>query len=475
MDAGHILILAILILGGVIATIGDLIGTRVGKARLSLFSMRPKNTAVMITMLTGILVSASTLGILFAADEGLRKGVFELDDIQRDLRDRREQLDNTAQELEITNQKLNNITLNLETNRNEKKQVKNQLEKTKQELEKINSYLKKALRIQIQTQYKLKQARGEIKSAYKEKSKLLQEIELRTIEKHKLYNQSQAAIAQREQELDKRREAIEQRDYKIIQLDGIIQKRNLEISQREEAILQKEFRLQELEKQRSLLEGEVARLEKYYQSYRDLRLGKLALIRGQVLAAAVVTVEKPSATSQLVIKLLEQANRNANIQLAEPGTTPGNNQIVQINQDQIKQLSQKIRDGKQYVVRVLSAGNYVRGEDQIEFFADAALNQLVFSEGEILAVTTTDPKTMTSYQLRQRLELLISASQFRARNAGILESIEVDSTFLQFMAQINKQKQAIEIRAVAAQNTYTAGPLKVKLIAMYDGKLIFST
>ena len=123
----------------------------------------------MITMLTGILVSASTLGILFAADEGLRKGVFELDDIQRDLRDRREQLDNTAQELEITNQKLNNITLNLETNRKEKKQVKNQLEKTKQELEKINSYLKKALRIQIQTQYKLKQARGEIKSAYKEK------------------------------------------------------------------------------------------------------------------------------------------------------------------------------------------------------------------------------------------------------------------------------------------------------------------
>ncbi|HAE06506.1 MAG TPA: DUF3084 domain-containing protein, partial [Richelia sp.] len=85
------------------------------------------------------------------------------------------------------------------------------------------------------------------------------------------------------------------------------------------------------------------------------------------------------------------------------------------------------------------------------------------------------PKTMTSYQLRQRLELLISASQFRARNAGILESIEVDSTFLQFMAQINKQKQAIEIRAVAAQNTYTAGPLKVKLIAMYHGKLIFST
>ena len=73
------------------------------------------------------------------------------------------------------------------------------------------------------------------------------------------------------------------------------------------------------------------------------------------------------------------------------------------------------------------------------------------------------------------MELLISASQFRARNAGILESIEVDSTFLQFVAQIGKYKEAFEIKAVAAQNTYTAGPLKVKLIAIQNGEVLFST
>ncbi len=92
MTTGYILIAAILILGGVIATVGDRIGTRVGKARLSLFNLRPKNTAVLVTIFTGGLISASTLGILFAADEGLRKGVFELEDIQKDLRQKREQL-----------------------------------------------------------------------------------------------------------------------------------------------------------------------------------------------------------------------------------------------------------------------------------------------------------------------------------------------------------------------------------------------
>ena len=479
MDAAYILILAILILGGVIATVGDRIGTRVGKARLSLFNMRPKNTAVLITILTGTLVSASTLGILFAADEGLRKGVFELDDIQRDLRRKREQLDNTAQELESTNQKLNSIAANLVTTRKEKKQVETQLAKTKREgkkeLEKINTFLKKALRKQAETQNQLKQARDEIQSAYEEKRTLLREIDLRKRERQKLYDEAQAAIDQRERELDKRRAAIEQRDRKIAQLDSIIQKRNLEVSQREKAIAQKESSLQKLEKQRRLLEQEVVRLEKYYQSYRDLRLGKLALIRGQVLAAAIVSVEKPSVARQVVIQLLQQANRNANIQLAEPTTTPGNKQIVQVTKNQVNRLSQQIQDGKQYIVRIFSAGNYVRGENQIEFFADAALNQLVFSEGEVLATTTANSKTMTSYQLRQRLELLISASQFRARNAGILESIEVDSTFLQFVAQIGKYKEAFEIKAVAAQNTYTAGPLKVKLIAIQNGEVLFST
>jgi len=92
MTTGYILIVAILILGGVIATVGDRIGTRVGKARLSLFNLRPKKTAVIVTIFTGGLISATTLAILFAADEGLRKGLFELEDIQRDLGQKREQL-----------------------------------------------------------------------------------------------------------------------------------------------------------------------------------------------------------------------------------------------------------------------------------------------------------------------------------------------------------------------------------------------
>jgi uncharacterized protein (DUF3084 family) len=126
-------------------------------------------------------------------------------------------------------------------------------------------------------------------------------------------------------------------------------------------------------------------------------------------------------------------------------------------------------------VRIFAAGNYVRGEKQIEFFADAMPNQLVFSAGQVLATTSADMKSMTSYQLRQRLDLVISASQFRARNAGIVERIEIDGTFLRFFSELEQSQQPLEVKAVAAENIYTAGPLKVKLVAISNGKTVFST
>ncbi|MCH1604076.1 MAG: DUF3084 domain-containing protein, partial [Synechococcus sp. MOX_bin13] len=50
------MILVLLVLGGGLATLGDRWGSRGGKARLSLFSMRPRRTAVLITVLTGSLI-----------------------------------------------------------------------------------------------------------------------------------------------------------------------------------------------------------------------------------------------------------------------------------------------------------------------------------------------------------------------------------------------------------------------------------
>ena len=89
---GWLLILAVLLLGGVLSNLGDRLGSRIGKARLSLFRMRPKKTAVLITVFTGSLISALTLGLMVAVSEQLRVGLFQLDQLEDKLRDSRKAL-----------------------------------------------------------------------------------------------------------------------------------------------------------------------------------------------------------------------------------------------------------------------------------------------------------------------------------------------------------------------------------------------
>ena len=104
---GWLLILAVLLLGGVLATIGDRLGSRIGKARLSLFRLRPRSTAVLITVLTGSLISALTLGLMLAVSEQLRVGLFQLDKIESKLSNARKNLDFSVVQLTRSEKQLN--------------------------------------------------------------------------------------------------------------------------------------------------------------------------------------------------------------------------------------------------------------------------------------------------------------------------------------------------------------------------------
>ena len=79
---GWLLILTLLVLGGVLSTLGDRLGSRLGKARLSVFNLRPRSTAVLITVLTGSIISALSLGLMLLVSRELRVGLFELRNLQ---------------------------------------------------------------------------------------------------------------------------------------------------------------------------------------------------------------------------------------------------------------------------------------------------------------------------------------------------------------------------------------------------------
>ncbi len=78
-------ILLVLILGGILSTLGDRLGSRVGKARLSIFKLRPKSTAVLITVFTGSIISAISFATMVVFDRDLRVGLFQLEDIREKI------------------------------------------------------------------------------------------------------------------------------------------------------------------------------------------------------------------------------------------------------------------------------------------------------------------------------------------------------------------------------------------------------
>ncbi len=90
--SGWLFIIFLLLLGGLISTLGDLLGSKIGKARFSVLKLRPKKTAILITILTGSLISASSLFLMILVNRQLRVGLFKLGDLEKRLQESKQLL-----------------------------------------------------------------------------------------------------------------------------------------------------------------------------------------------------------------------------------------------------------------------------------------------------------------------------------------------------------------------------------------------
>ena len=76
MDVGFVLVPVLLLASVVIAWVGNAVGRRVGKGRLSLFGLRPRTTAQIVTVVTGMLINLVTVGAVLAFSRDARVALF---------------------------------------------------------------------------------------------------------------------------------------------------------------------------------------------------------------------------------------------------------------------------------------------------------------------------------------------------------------------------------------------------------------
>mgnify|MGYP000905825128 FL=1 len=96
---GIVLILVLIVTGGVIAVIGDRVGTKVGKKRLSLFGLRPRHTSTIVTIVTGFVITTLTFVILAAASENVRTALFGMEQLNRSLQETEAKLKGASDDL----------------------------------------------------------------------------------------------------------------------------------------------------------------------------------------------------------------------------------------------------------------------------------------------------------------------------------------------------------------------------------------
>lgn len=141
---GTYLILVLVVTGGLIAFIGDRVGTKIGKKRLSLFGLRPRHTSNIITVITGILITTLTIGIMSITSDNVRTALFGMDELNANLKSKQIALENLSDELNLVTEEYQQANEDLKKSKNEIDDLKSESDRLKegnQELEFENEQL----------------------------------------------------------------------------------------------------------------------------------------------------------------------------------------------------------------------------------------------------------------------------------------------------------------------------------------------
>jgi len=414
--SGWLLILALLVLGGVLSTLGDRLGTKVGKARLSLFNLRPRKTAVVITALTGALISAVSLALMLLVSERLRVGLFELDQLQERLRDSRTALVRSQAELR--------------TRRAE-------LESSRAEVGRAERGRRQALQGRTQAlaaQRQAETARGRAAS------------QLRTAEDRL------GTLRRSLQPLQAQRDRLEKQQARL----------RREVSGRDAEIRRTEAELRQVRERISAGARELKELE---TNVIALRRGVVVIASGEPLASAKVRLQRPNQAREAIDGLLQQANLTA-FQRLLPGQKV-DRQVLLVPRNDIQRLEAMIRKPGTWVVSVRSAANVLRGEGRVVAFPDVRPNKRVVRRGELLARTGLEAEERSQEVVRSRLNLLLAAAFARAQRQGTLaDGVQFDAAAFNTLSRELVERpsgQDASLEAFAALDADTPDPIVVEL------------
>lgn len=139
MFIGVAIFLILMLMGGMIAFLGDKIGSKVGKKKMTLFGLRPRYTSIIVTIISGVLISFLTIAVLAVVNENVRVALFGLNKLQTEMAHLNQEIKVKNQELAEGNRRLGEGQKQLEERNKEYDEVTRRAESTSRTLARVES------------------------------------------------------------------------------------------------------------------------------------------------------------------------------------------------------------------------------------------------------------------------------------------------------------------------------------------------
>jgi uncharacterized protein (DUF3084 family) len=453
---GLFLLLALVLVSGLIAYVGDVLGRKLGRKRLSLFGLRPRYTAITVSVLAGMAITVLTLASVMTASREVRQGLLQMGELVQQVREQRQTLAKLGRERAQLERRLKRQTALVAATGRELTATQKRRDEANRELEATKRRLAAT-----------EKERGRLEAERKRQAALLASI---TRELEKTEKRSTEASEQLQATARKLEEADRQLAERKQELDNAW------------AVL---LRVQHLAESRAAEGVAVVRTQPF------------VFAAGEALGQEVFPGDEPGTKIRarldgLIGRMKETAvsagagprPETGPLVIVEPVKDPKSERTIMFSEEQVlAALTDAIAENKgSVVVRGYSLFNTVEGEPVPVRFV-VFQNKLVFPEGTELGEIRVEAEP-SEPELWEAifLQLLRGQVAARARQENVMpelprqrESPPLLGGSSQTVGEISIRElyRAIEeakaesgprrVIALAARDIWTAGPMRVKL------------
>lgn len=420
---GVLLIVVLIITGGAIAFIGDRLGSKVGKKKLSIFGLRPRHTSIIVTIFTGVCITTLTFGVMAAASQNVRTALFGMEKLN--------------QKMKTTQADLNQATADLQMAQQQQQEANDALDQSRKDVETL-----KAQQQQLEA----------------ESQRLQEGNRLLELAKAELMQRNDVLVAQNDQ-LGAQNSELSSANTSLQGQNSLLTGKNAELTGKNA----------ELTGKNASLTADNKDLEKRNQDLRNglltIREGDIVFRAGEVIASGVIRGNRPAAEVDKDLQALAQlASRNVSTRLGQDVS----DKDVWIYKPEYNSAVQAIASSPQdMVVRIVAAGNLVRGEE-VRASLELYKNSVIYKDREFILARPIALKGVGNGEAEQAVMGFLKEVNAAASAKGILPdpirgSIGVmdGAQFYEVVNAINGMHGTVVLSAYAKGDTDALGPLRL--------------